>query len=121
MFFVHSTATDLVKNFNEELTGVDPSENLQISMDGPNVNLKFLENIRKEREQAKLSKFIDIGSCDLHVLHGSLKSTFEKTDWDIKGLLKSCLQFLKNSPARHEDYMSITGLSDFPLQFCAIR
>ena len=115
IFFGHSTATDLVRNFNKGLTGVDPSKNLQISMDGLSVNLKFLENIRKEREEAKLCKLIDIGSCDLHVVHGSFKSACEKTDWDIKGLLKSCFQLLKDSPARREVWLvrlSFTVLCD---------
>ena len=66
--------TDLVKNFNEGLTGDDPSKNLQNLMDWPSVNLKSLENIRKEREEAKLSKLSDIDSCDLHVIHRFFKS-----------------------------------------------
>ena len=72
LFFGHST--DLAINFNEGLTGDDPSKNLQISMDWPNVNLKSLENIRKDREVAKLSKLSDIDSCDLHVVHRFFKS-----------------------------------------------
>ena len=121
MFLGHSTAADLIKNFNDGLTGIDPSKNLQISMDGPNVNIKFLEMIKKEREEAKLSKLIDIGSCDLHAVHGSFKTACEKTEWDIKRQLKSCFQVFKDSQARQEDYISITGSSDFPLQFCATR
>ena len=89
----NSTATDLVKNFNEELTGVDPSKNLQISMDGPNVNLKFLENIRKEREEAKLSKFIDIGSCDLHVLMDLSNQRLKKLIGTSKVSLRAAFNF----------------------------
>ena len=74
-------------------------------MDGP----KFLDIIKKEREEAKLSKLIDIGSCDLHSVYGSFKIGCEKTEWDIKRLLKSCFQVFKDSPARREDYISITG------------
>ena len=121
MFLGHCTAADLIKNFNDGLTGTDPSKNLQISMDRPNVNIKFLEIIKKEREEAKLSNLIDIGSCDLHAVHGSFKTACEKTEWDIKRLLKSCFQVFKDSPARRGDYISITGSSDFPLQFCATR
>ena len=121
MFLGYSTATDLVKNFHEGLTGIDPSKNVQISMDGPNVNLKFLETVKKEREEANLSKLIDIGSCDLHTVHGSFKSACEKTEWHLKSLLKSSFQIFKDSPARREDYICITGSSEFPLQFCAVR
>ena len=81
----------------------------------------FLEMIKKEIEEAKLSKLIDIGSCDLHAIHGSFKTACFKTEWDIKRLLKSCFQVFKDSPARREDYISITDSSDFPLQFCTTR
>ena len=110
MFLGHSTAADLIKNFNDGLTRIDPSKNKQISMDGPNVNIKFLEMIKKEREEAKLSKLIDIGRCDLYAVHGSFKTVCEKTEWDIKRLLKSCFQVFKDSPARREDYISIAVL-----------
>ena len=99
MFLGHSTAADLIKNFNDGLTGIDPSRNLQISMDRPNVNIKFLEMIKKDSEEAKLNKLIDIGSCDLHAVHGSFKTACEKTEWDIKRLLKSCFQVFKDSLA----------------------
>ena len=88
-------------------------------MDGPNVNIKFLEMIKKEREEAKLSKLIDIGSCDLHATHGSFKAACEKTEWDIECLLKSCFQVFKDLPALRENCISIIGSLDFPLQFCA--
>ena len=55
-FFGHSNSTDLLKHFTDGLSGLDPAKNRQISMDGPNVNLKFLEGMEKEREEAKLSK-----------------------------------------------------------------
>ena len=121
MFLGHSTATDLVQNFNEGLAGMDPSKNIQISMDGPNVNLKFLETVKKEREETNLSKLVDIGSCDLHTVHGSFKAACEKTEWNIKSLLKSSFQIFKDSPARRDDYISITGSTEFPSQFCAVR
>ena len=59
---------------------MDPFKNIQISMDGPNVNLKFLETVKKERKETNLSKLVDIGSFDLHTVHGSFKSVCEKTE-----------------------------------------
>ena len=55
-FFGESTSTVLLKHFTDGLSGLDPSKNLEISMDGPNINLKFLEGVKKEREEAKHSK-----------------------------------------------------------------
>ena len=48
MCFGHITSTDLLNHFSDSLPGLDPSQNLQISMDGPNVNLKFLEEKKKQ-------------------------------------------------------------------------
>ena len=95
MFLGHSAAADLIKNFNDGLTGIDPSKNLQISMDGPNVNIKFLEMIKKERGEAKLSKLIDIGSCDLHAVHDLSKQLVKKLNGTLNVYLKVVFKFLK--------------------------
>lgn len=112
---MHSTSTNLLKHFTDGLSGLDPSKNLQISRDDPNVNLKFLEGVKKEREEAKLGNLIDIGSCNLRVVHGAVKSVYEKTDWGLKSLIKGVFQLLKDSLSRPEDCISITGSSRFPL------
>ena len=93
-FFGHSTFTDLLKHFTDVISGLDPSKNLQILMDGPNFNLKSLEGLKKEKEEAKPSKLIDIGSCNLHVVHGALKSACEKTNCGLKNLIKRVFQLL---------------------------
>ena len=46
---------------------------IQVSRDGPSVNLKFLEVLKKSREESDLPKVIDIGSCNLHVVYGPLE------------------------------------------------
>ena len=86
--FLGTVLTDLLKHFTDVISGLDPSKNLQILMDGPNFNLKSLEGLKKEKEEAKLSKLIDIGSCNLHVVHGALKSACEKTNCVLKSLIK---------------------------------
>lgn len=73
--------------------------------------LKFLEGVKKEREEAKLGNLIDIGSCNLHVVHGAVKTVCEKTDWGLKSLIKGVFQLLKDSLSRRQDYISITGSS----------
>ena len=106
MFFGHSTSTDLLKHFADVLSGFDLPKNLQISVDDPNVNLKFLKGVKKEIEEAKLSKLMDIGSCNLHIVHGAFKSACEKTDWGLKSLIKGAFHLLKDSPACREDKIS---------------
>ena len=98
VFLGHTTHLDLLKSFNEGLEGLDLSKLVQVSMDGPTTNLKFLQELKKERAENELSSLIDIGSCSL--------------------VLKGAYKVLHDSPARRDDYHSITGSSTYPLQFC---
>ena len=94
---------------------------IQLSMDGPNVNLKCLQKVKDSRDELGHSKLIDFGSCNLHTVHESFKTSAEASGWSFKQLLKSCHQILKDSPARRDDFINITGCSKFPLSFCATR
>ena len=44
-------------------------------MDGPNVNWKFLEIYNIELEEIHLKRLLKLGSCRVHVLHGSLQTS----------------------------------------------
>ena len=48
-FLGHATHKDLFKHFNEITKYLSPSKLYQISMDGPGVNLKFLNEFSKLR------------------------------------------------------------------------
>ena len=121
MFLGHATAADLLKNINDALSGFDLSKQVQLSMDGPSVNWKVLSDMKKEREEAGLNHLVTIGSCDLHVVHGALKSATEATMWNLKATMKGSFEIFKDSSARREDFISITGSTIFPLQFCPTR
>ena len=58
---------------------------MQVSSDGPNVNLAFL---------------IDLGTCGLHVVHGSMKAGAKASEWELQKLLKSMWQFIHDALAR---------------------
>ena len=64
---------------------------------------------------------LDIGSCSLHVIHGSLKYGAEKNGWDIKSIFKAAYTMLHDTPVRRKDVISVTGEERYPLFFCAIR
>ena len=77
-------------------------------MDDPLVNLKFLQGLVKHREELEIEeKMIDIGTCELHVVHGAFKCGIERTDWNIKETLKGSHQLLHDTPARRVDYVSL--------------
>lgn len=120
-FFGHSTAKDLLTQFEEITKHLDPKKNYQISMDGPNVNLRFYEDLKKKRNDNLFHTLVDIGTCSLHSVHGAVKSGIEKTSWNIKETLKGAFYLLHDSPARREDFEVVTMSNKYPLYFCATR
>ena len=85
------------------------------------MNWKFYNEITKSREEFDLPKLFNIRSCNLHAIHGALKSGAESTGWNLKKLMNGVYYLFKDSPARREDYISITGSTLFPMDFCATR
>ena len=121
LFLGHTCSNDLVKTFNDGFNELDLTKLVQISMDGPNSNLKFLSEMKKLRTEDELASLIDIGSCNLHVIHGAFKTGSESTGWNLHKILKGAFMLLHDTPARRDDYFNLTGSSEYPLQFCGTR
>ena len=94
---------------------------VQLSMDGSSMNAKLLQVVQDDRKDKGLPHLVDIETCGLHTLHGSFKTGIEKSEWEMKSLMKSSFRILHDSPARRDDYESVTKSSKFPLLFCAVR
>ena len=119
-FVGHSTAVDLMDKLNEFIKHLDPEKLYQISMDSPAVNIsKFLNEFKVKREENAFQLIIDIRTCSQHTMHGSVKTAFNKSN--IRLTLKGGFQLLYNSPARREDYESVSGpgSTKFPSYYCA--
>ena len=71
------------------ISGLDKSKLIQVSSDGPKVNLAFLKNLQELRAEEEHPRLIDIGTCGLHVVHGSFQLGEKASDWKIKKLLSS--------------------------------
>ena len=61
---------------------------------------------KEENEQHVLA---DIVTCGLHTIRGAFKYGAEKSDWNVKKILKSCSILPHDSPARRDDYQFVTG------------
>ena len=90
----------------------------QLSMDGPSVNWLLLDLLKKQLEQQDLPKLLNIGSCNLHVIHSSFKSVFQSVEWNIGKLMKASYNLFHDSPARRADYVTVTECENFPSCFC---
>ena len=106
---------------NEVIRHCDHEKLYQISMDDPALSIKFLNEFKLKREENAFHFIIYIGTCSLHTEHGSVKTAFDKSNMKIKETLKGGFQLFHNSPARHEDYESVSWSTKYPLYYCATR
>lgn len=120
-FMGRSTADDILKTFDQGVSDLHKPKLLQVSSDGPNVNLKFLKSLAKQREEEELDPLIDIGTCGLHVIHGSMKTGAKASGWELQKLLKAMWQFVHDAPSRRTLYENISESLDYPSKFCGHR
>ena len=52
-------------------------------MDGPNVNLKFLDQLINQSEIQSEKSQLDMGSCRLHVVHGAFQNGHKNAKWNV--------------------------------------
>ena len=125
-FLEHATAQHLMNAFTLALTerGLNLKKMLQVSMDGPNVNLKLFRDLKdylKNESDPEDPELFDIGTCSLHIVHGSYKTAHNACGWQVHVFLRSLYYLFKDFPSRRGDYVATTKSSIFPLRFCAIR
>ena len=56
------------------MSNLNLSKVLQVSIDGPCVNIKFQEALLKYREQCQPAKLIAVGSYQVHIIHGAFQA-----------------------------------------------
>ena len=114
-----STA-DALQTFLSSICDIDKSEILQVSSDGPNVNLLFLDKLneqRKEEELDTLTRYWNLWSTH----HSSLKAGTKVSDWELNNFWKAMWSFLHGPPTNQATHENITETLDYPLQFCGHR
>jgi hypothetical protein len=109
VFLGHATAADLLLKFKEGLSVLSLQKLIQVSMDGPSVNWKFLPQL------------LDLGSCGLHVIHGAFQTGHKAASWAVNETLRGLFGLFKDSPVRRADYISQTGNALFPKKCCQVR
>lgn len=123
-FLGHTTAADLLEAFKSEINANSLNLNriLQVSMDGPNVNLKFLKDLKENlKDNPDSPSPLEIGTCGLHTLHNAFKTSMKNSCWNIAKFLRDIHNVFYNVPARRADYIRLTGSERFPLKFCPVR
>ena len=120
-FMGHSAHQDLLLHFNDSIASINSARILQVSMDVPTVNHKFYSKLVEQRKEISSPGMIDIGSCGLHIIHGTFKTGLEATGWALKSILKGAHTVLHDTPAHRANYLTFTGSDQYPLFFCEAR
>ncbi|KAL7373641.1 hypothetical protein ABVT39_011347 [Epinephelus coioides] len=116
-FMGHTQAEKLLEKIKRALSPLNPNKLLQISVDSPAVNWKLLRIFQedKSREDPDAPKMISLGSCGLHVVHGSFQDGERETGWKVGDVLRALWQMFHDSPARRADFIEVTKTTKFPL------
>ena len=124
-FMGHSSAITMLEEIVTSLRDneIDITKIVQVSMDGPNVNWKLHRLLMEHVAAADVHapKLLDVGSCSLHVVHNAFKAGASASEWGTAGVLSALYWLFVDSPARREDFSTITGSSIFPQKYCKHR
>ena len=99
-FLGKSSANDLCSHFGQCLCRLEKEKLLQVSSDGPSVNLLFLKALTEKRKDEELSQLIDLGTCDLHTAYYAFKHGEKASDWQLKKLMSSMRKISREAPGR---------------------
>ena len=122
-FLGKSSAVDVLQKFEDASFELPKQKCIQISSDGPNVNLKFLDLLNEKRRDECLNELISIGTCGLRTVSRAFQNAENSKDWNIKKVLSAMHKIFHECPSKRADYekVSLATEEDYPLLFCATR
>ena len=114
-----ATAPHVIENFEAASKGLNKNKFTQVSSDGPNVNLKFLEFLAEEHKHDGLNEFIYIGACSLRTVNRAFQNAENSNIWNIEKLLCAMHKIFNKSSSRRADYERILSVTKeyYPLFF----
>ena len=111
LFVGHCTSKDLLSHFCK--FGEDMSWEsdllLQVGMDGPNVNLKFEQDLAAKIMEECGASFLNIGSCSLHQTHNAFRKGILDFDFNIESFVNDVIKkkIVCSSSARLPTYANV--------------
>ena len=107
--------------FRDVTKDLNPSKFYQISMYGPNTNLKFFNEYSNKFTETTHHSLINIWTFNLYVIHGSLQTGESASWWGLKNMEIAHRIIHNNIPARRKDYTSVTGSLIYVFNFCTTK
>lgn len=112
----HATAEDLIKQINDAIDSVNLSKGhiVMLGSDGPNVNKKVARLLNDELKLSRGKGLIDIGTCNIHVMHNAFLKGLEELGSNCTDLCVALKYFFKDKPSRWDDFQKIQKELDIP-------
>ena len=64
---------------------------------------------------------MDLATCGLHVVHGSIKTGAKASESELKKLIKTMWKFVHDAPSRQGIFENISQSTDYPAKCCGCR
>lgn len=116
LFLGCASTQHLLDGFSEGILHLSKQNILQVSMDGPSVNLKFwkLLDDQMKADFPDGKHLFNIGVCGLHVINGCLRTGMEFVHWDLHAFLRDMFYMFNDYPAQRAEFTASTGGDKFP-------
>ena len=113
----------MLQKFEDASFELPKQKCIQISSDGPNVNLKFLDLLNEKSRNECLNELISIGTCCRHTVSKVFQNAESSTDSNFKKVLSTMYNIIHESPSRRADYekVSLATKEECSLLLCATR
>ena len=100
-FVFHRNTNVLSGEIINSIKDLDASRKIMLGMDGLNVNWCVFDKISAEKEKYHAPLF-NVGSCDLHLIHGVFETGVTSNQWGFGKILKLMFKLFNKSPARRD-------------------
>ena len=87
-----SSANDILEHFNQSFSKLKKEKVIQVSLDGPSMNLKFLDLVNESCSDDELHDLISIDTCILHTIHGAYQ--YGAKIWSVVKVLQAVWKIL---------------------------
>ena len=105
-----ANAAQILSMFENGIKDLE-TNTIQISSDGPNAILQFLERFSEIKEFDKHPPLVNIGACGQDTFHVSINDGINQSGWNIGKILK----------VRRELFEKVTETELYPLPHCGHR
>ena len=124
-FLGKARSVDIIECFDAIDDNGRLNKMLQVSMDGPTVNLSAHKKLEEKCQTTYEHGLLYMGTCGLHQVHNAVKVAMDPKDKDenfnMHLILMALYKLFHECPARRAEYTMVTNSDIFPQSFATHR